>query len=80
MRMLYYEITWGQDNESTSCVTCHSTLLYELMMIMRLEQECEFITMLIWYNINLGVWKKINIMGTCIENLFYGNVDLHYPI
>ena len=36
------EITWGQDNESTSYVTCCSILLYELVMITRLEQECEF--------------------------------------
>jgi hypothetical protein len=36
-RMLYYEITWGQDNESISYVTCCSALLYELVMIMRLE-------------------------------------------
>jgi hypothetical protein len=28
-------------NKSTSCVTCCSTLLDELVMITRLEQECE---------------------------------------
>jgi hypothetical protein len=22
---------------------------------------------------------KYNIMGMCIDNPFYGNVDLHYP-
>jgi hypothetical protein len=31
------EITWGQDNKSTDCVTCCSTLLYELMILARLE-------------------------------------------
>ena len=39
------KITCGQDNKSTSCVTCCSTLLYESVIIMRLEQECEFISM-----------------------------------
>jgi hypothetical protein len=39
------KITCGQDNKSTSCVTCCLTLLYEFVMIMRLEQECEFISM-----------------------------------
>jgi hypothetical protein len=73
------EITWGQDNENTSCVTCCSTLLYELVMITRLEQEYELMSMSIWCNVNLWVWKY-NIMGTCIENSFYGNVDLRYPI
>jgi hypothetical protein len=78
MRMLCCEITWGQDNESTGCVTCRSTLLYELVMITRLEHECEFMRMSIWYNVNLWVWKY-NIMGMCIKNPFYGNVDLRYP-
>jgi hypothetical protein len=76
--MLYYEIIWGQDNKSTSCVTCRSALLYKLVMITRLEHECEFMSMSIWYNVNLWV-LKYNIMGICIENPFYGNVDLRYP-
>jgi hypothetical protein len=79
MRMSCYEITWGQDNKSTNCVTCCSTLLYELVMLMRVEQECEFVSMSIWYNVNLWLWKY-NIMGMCIENPFNENVDLHYPI
>jgi len=79
MRMSCCEITWGQDNESTSCVTCCSILLYELVMITRFEQECEFMGMSIWYNINLCVCKY-NIMDTCIENPLYENVDLRYPI
>jgi hypothetical protein len=78
MRMTCCEITWVEDNESTSCVTYCSILLYELVMITRLEQECEFMGMLIWCNVNLWVWKY-NIIDTCIENLFYGNVDLRYP-
>jgi hypothetical protein len=45
---------------------------------MRLEQECGFMSMLIQCNVNLWVWKY-NIMGTCIENPFYGNVDLYHP-
>jgi hypothetical protein len=53
MRMSCCEITWGQVNESASCVTCYSTLLYELVMITRLEQECEFMSMSIWCNVNL---------------------------
>jgi hypothetical protein len=32
-------------NESTNCVICCSALLYKLMMITRLEQECEFMSM-----------------------------------
>ena len=44
-------------NESTSCVTCRSTLLYELVMIMRLEQECKFMSMSIWCNVNIWVCK-----------------------
>jgi len=40
-------------NESTSCVICRLILLYELVMIMRLEQECEFISMSIRCNVNL---------------------------
>jgi hypothetical protein len=28
------------------------------VMITRLEQECEFMSMSIWCNVNLGVWKK----------------------
>ena len=71
------EIAWGQDNKST-CVTCCSTLLYELVMIIRLEQEYEFLSRSILFNVNLWVWKY-NIMGTCIENPFYENVDLCYP-
>jgi hypothetical protein len=57
MRMSCCEITWGQDNENTSCVTCCPTLLYELVMITRLKQECEFMSMSIWCNVNLWVWK-----------------------
>jgi len=53
MRMSCYEITWGQDNKSTSCVTCCSTLLYEIVMITGLEQECEFMSMSIWCIANL---------------------------
>jgi len=49
------EITWGKDNKSTSYVTCCSTLSYDLMMLMRLEQECEFMSMSIWCNVNLWV-------------------------
>jgi hypothetical protein len=64
-------------NESTSCVTCRPTLLYELVMITRLEQECEFMRMSIGCNVNLWVWKY-HIMGMCIKNSFYGNVDLRY--
>jgi hypothetical protein len=41
MRKSCCEITWGLDNESTSCVTCCSTLLYDLVMLTRLEQECK---------------------------------------
>jgi hypothetical protein len=41
------KITCSQDNKSTSCVTCCSTLLYEFVMITILEQECEFMSMLI---------------------------------
>jgi len=78
MRMSCCEITWDQDNKSTSCVTCCSTLLYDLVMLMRLEQECGSMSMLIQCNVNLWVWKY-NIMGTCIENPFYGNVDLYHP-
>jgi hypothetical protein len=48
------------------------------MMLTRLEEEYEFMSMSIWCNVNLWVWKY-NIMGTCIENPFYGNVDLCYP-
>jgi len=72
------EITWGQDNESTSCVIYYSTLLYDLIILTRLEQECEFMSISIQCNVNLQVWKY-NIIGTCIENPFYGNVDLDYP-
>jgi hypothetical protein len=72
------EITWCQDNESTSSVTCCSTLLYDLVMLTRLEEECKFMSMSIWCNVNIWVWKY-NIMGTSIENPFYGNVDLCYP-
>jgi hypothetical protein len=79
MRMSCCEIRLGQDNESTSCVTCCSTLLYDLIMLTRLEQECEFMSMSIRCNVNLWVWKY-NIIGTCIENPFYRNVDLHYPM
>jgi len=43
--------------KSTSCVTCYSALSYELVMITRLEHECEFISMSRWYNVNLWVWK-----------------------
>jgi len=32
-------------NESTSCVIFHSVLLYKLVMIKRLEQECELLSM-----------------------------------
>jgi hypothetical protein len=78
IKILFCEITWGKYKESTSCVTCCSTLLYDLMISTRLEQECEFMSMSIWCNVNLWVWKY-NIMGTCIENMFYENVDLHYP-
>ena len=78
MRILCCEITWGQGNESTSCVTCRSTLLYELVMITRLEQGCEFISMSICCNVNLWVWKY-KIIGMCIENSSYENVDLCYP-
>jgi hypothetical protein len=48
-------------------------------MITRLEQECEFMSMSIWCNVNLWVWRY-NIMGMCIANPFYGNVDLHDPM
>jgi len=75
MKMLCCEITCGRDNESTNYVTCCSAILYALVMITRLEQECEFMSMSIWCNVNLWVWKS-NIMGMCIENLFYGNIDL----
>jgi hypothetical protein len=64
IRILCYEITWGQDNKSTSCVTCSSTLLYELVMIMRLKQECEFMSMSIWYNVNL--WYENIILWACV--------------
>jgi len=36
-------------NKSTICVTCHSTLLYKLMMIMSLEQECKPMSIKIYY-------------------------------
>jgi hypothetical protein len=52
-------------NESISCVTCCLTLLYELVMITRLEHECEFMSMSIWCNVNLWVWKYC-IMSMCI--------------
>jgi hypothetical protein len=65
-------------NESTSWVTCCSTLLYKLVMITRLERECEFMSMSMWCNVNLWVWK-FNIIDMCIEYLFYKNVDLRYP-
>ena len=45
------------------------------MFITRLEQECKLISMSIWCNINIWIWKY-NIMGMCIEYPFYGNVDL----
>jgi hypothetical protein len=53
MRVSCCEIRLGQDNESTSCVTCCSTLLYDLIMLTRLEQECEFMSMSIRCNVNL---------------------------
>ena len=53
MRMSYCEITLSQDNESTNCVTCCSALLYELVMITRLEYECKFMSMSISCNTNL---------------------------
>jgi len=52
MRMSRCEITWGQDKESISCVSCCSALSYELVMITRLEHECELMSMLRWYNVN----------------------------
>jgi hypothetical protein len=47
------------------------------VMLIILEQECEFMSMSIWCNVNLWVCKY-NIMSTCIENPFYGNVNLRY--
>jgi hypothetical protein len=79
VRMSCCEITRGQDNESTSCVIYCSTLLYDLIILTRLEQECEFMSISIQCNVNLWVWKY-NIIGTCIENPFYGNVDLDYTM
>jgi len=58
-------------NKSTSCVTCRSTLLYELMMITRLKHESEFMSMSIWCNVNLLVWKY-NIIGSVLRICFMG--------
>jgi len=69
MRMSYCEITWGQDNKSTSCVTCYSTLLYDLVMLTRLEQKCEFMSMSIWCNVNLWVWKII--LWECVLRIYF---------
>jgi hypothetical protein len=71
MRVSCCEITWGQDNESTSCVTWCSTLLYELVMITKLEQECEFISISIWCNVNLWGWKY-NLWACVLRICFIG--------
>ena len=67
--MLCCEITWGQGKESISCVFCHSALLYELVMIMRLDHECEFMSKSIWCNINQWVWRY-NIIDMYCESVF----------
>jgi len=59
MRMSRCEITWGQDKESISCVSCCSALSYELVMITTLEHECELMSMLRWYNVNYEYENKI---------------------
>jgi hypothetical protein len=45
------------------------------MLITRLEQECKLMSMSIWSNVNVWIWKY-NIMGICIEYPSYENVDL----
>jgi hypothetical protein len=56
-------------------VNCRSTLMYKLLLITRLEHECKLMSMSIWCNVNVGIWKY-NIMGMCIEYPSHGNVDL----
>jgi hypothetical protein len=50
------------------------------VFITRLEHEYKLISMSIWCNENIWIWKY-NIMGMCIEYPFYENVDLRklYP-
>jgi len=45
------------------------------MLITRLEHECKFMSMSIWCNVNVWIWKY-NIMGMCIEYPSYRNIDL----
>jgi hypothetical protein len=53
----------------------YSALRYKLMLIMKLGQECKLMSMSIWSNVSVWLWKY-NIVGMCIDLSSYENVDL----